>query len=166
MVLEKIDFILENCEVISIDGKYVNTFLVDDISHYFSRVGMNCIMKIKRANTFAIEIHKNADEDYCSFGLRDFKQKKFKRLIDYPDITQIRFILDGEEYLYYLDWNDEASSCYNSYQSCYLTDEGHLYISVAKDKTIYDFFPQDYLLDNEAINDSFSLCDIEDNKTE
>ena len=119
MKLEKIDFILENCEVISIDGKYVNTFLVDDIRQYFSRIGTNCIMKINRADTFVIELHKNANENYCSFGLKDFKQKKFKRLIDYPDITQINFVLDGEEYCYQLNWDDEASDCYNSYQySC------------------------------------------------
>lgn len=108
MKLEKIDFILENCEVISIDGKYVNTFLVDDISHCFLRIG-NCIMKVNRARTFAIELHKNANENYCSLGIQGFKQKKFKRIMDYPDIVQIDFILDGEEYNYYLDWDDEAT---------------------------------------------------------
>ena len=111
-------------------------------------------------------IHKDANEEYCIHNLKNCKMLKFNRLIEFSDICQVKIIFDAQEYCYWLNWDNEASNCYNSYQSCYLTDEGHLYISVAKDKTIYDFLPQNCLFDNEVINDSFSLCDIEDNKTE
>ena len=155
MKLEKIDFILENCEVISIDGKYVNTFLVDDII-YYSPPPNSYTPEIFYAGVFFVGIHKDANEEYCIHNLKNCEMLIFKRLIAFPDICQIKIVFDTQEYCYWLSWNNELSDCYNSYQSCYLTDEGHLYISVAKDKTIYDFFSQDCLLDNEAINDSFS----------
>ena len=155
MRLESIDLILENCEIIHIEGKHVGFFLVDNIHSSFQRWGANCIDKIDWADTFVIEIHKDANTEYSSFGIEDLKRKKFDRINEYWDITQIRFVIDGKEYHYWLNWADGRDEV-NLNQEVFISKEGHLFIKVVRGKTLADFFPIKYLNDDEDINESFS----------
>ena len=156
--LRNITFIFENCDTITIDGKYVGDFLVDDIKTKFSRTASNCIEKTESAHTFAIEIHKDANKEKYPFGQTECgKQMTFDRFIA-SDITSINFELEAEievgiakseYYDYYIPWNNEdGTECSNESQVNYISEEGHLYITIAKDKSVEDFF------DLEKINDA------------
>lgn len=151
--LKNITFIFENCDSITIDGKYVGDFLVDDIKTSFNRTTINCIEKMELAHTFAIEIHKDANKERYSFDLAGCdKHMIFDRLAA-SDITSIQFelateiehkdcnyqIAKSEYYDYYILWSGE-NEYFNEYQINYISVGGHFYITIAKDKSIEDFF--------------------------
>ena len=160
--LKSISFSFENCEFITIDGKYVGEFLVDDLKTYFTRLGANCIEKMQKANTIAIEIHKDANVEYCPFGIEDIKGTVFDRFKEWNDITAIEFTLEdqyledeeapsSEEYCYFVDWVGD-SDFVNDAQATYISKDGNLYIVIAKDMGIENFFDLEMINDSEAMD--------------
>ena len=175
MKLKQITFTLENCEYITIDGKYIGGFIVNDISTSIRRVAMNAIMRMDTAYTFAIEIHKDANKEKPSFGYKLEGEKPeliFERLVHYDDITSIRFELvedyveDGQEpivesYDFYVHWigNDDYE---NEAQKSYISSLGNLYIVIADGKNIDDFFNKEEINDAEHMDFVCSMYDIGD----
>jgi hypothetical protein len=178
MKLKYITFCLENCDRITIDGKYIGDFVVKDIKTEIRRIATNAIDRIDIADTFAIEIHKDANKERYPFGQIDkpnWKQMTFDRLVKYSDITSIEFELyddytdEMEEgavyctecYDYWVNWtgdNDEI----NDAQSNYVSKDGHLYIVISADKTIEDFFDKEDIDDSDYIDFHFDMCDVGD----
>lgn len=165
MNLKSITFGFENCEVLTIDGKCVGEFLVDNITKYFARIACNSIDKVEVANTFAIEISTSANESYCPFGMKELcgPTTKFGRLLQYNDITSIDFTLqDGETettYSYWLYWR-EGNECLNVAQYTHLSTLGNLYIVVSKDKKFEDFFDEKRINDKHSVKFNFDMCNI------
>ena len=96
MKVKNVTLVFENCDYITIDGKYIGNLLLDDLHTRFRRIACNSIDKIKTANTIAIEIHKYANKERYQFDqtdYEDFKQMTFDRLSAYNDITSIQFEL-------------------------------------------------------------------------
>ena len=52
MVLKQITFYFENCEYITIDGKYIGEFLADKISASVSRVTVDSVREMNVSNLF------------------------------------------------------------------------------------------------------------------
>ena len=171
MILDKITFILENCDSVTIDGKYIGSFNVEDIRTTISRVACNAIMKMECAHTFFVEIHKDADEKYFEFGQNDsrFEQEKFKRLL-VDDITAIEFDLvdqyakEGEEprrehYDYYVEWTGD-NDYVNASSHSFISDLGHLYIFIGPEEKYSEFIDKDVLNDKDAIDFKFKMYGI------
>ena len=96
MKLKYITFGLENCDQITIEGKYVGDFVVQDIKTEIKRIACNAIDRIDSVDTFAVEIHKDANKERYQFNQTDYedwKQMTFDRLNQYHDITSIEFEL-------------------------------------------------------------------------
>lgn len=175
MKLKNITLIFENCDYITIDGKYIGSLLVDDLHTCFRRIACNAIEKVETTNTFAIEIHRDANKDRYQFGQSDipyFKQKTFDRIEEYDDITSIAFELveayveDGEiprveHYEYYVDWVGE-SEYENEAQTSYISSDGNMYLVIAKDKEIEDLFDMEEINDSKSMDFHFSMCDVGD----
>lgn len=173
MKLKQITFYFENCDWITIDGKYVGCFLVDELHTYFKRTARNAIEKVDAANVFAIEIHKDANKERYQFEQNqddDFKQMTFDRFSKHRDISSIGFELEVpideetcklERYDYYLNWVGD-SDYENEAQTNYISKDGHLYIVVATDKDIEDFFDWDKIDDSEYMDFHFDMCDVGD----
>lgn len=175
MKLKKITFVFENCDCITIDGKYVGRFLVDDLHTEFRRVACNSIEKIETVNTFAIEIHKDANKERYQFDqeqIEDFKQTTFDRLKAFNDIVSIDFELEEnyveegqvpciEYYAYYVNWVGESEYS-NEAQTYYISSDGNFYMVVADGKTIEDFFDMEEINDSESMDFYFFMCDIGD----
>lgn len=165
MTLKEITFGFENCEVITIDGKYICGFVVDDLHTCFHRVACNSIEKIEVAYIIAIEISRDADAEYAPFGCRDMTSTKFERLQRYNDITSIDFTLvdentgKEESHSYWVDWQGDCDEI-NEAQDTYLSSLGNLYIVIAKDKLIHDFFGGQGIDDKEATITRFKMCDV------
>lgn len=164
--LKYITFILENCERITIDGKYVASFLVDDIKTSISGVGSNYIRKMDTANTFVIEIHRDANDTINPFGDPNLGQYlKFDRLSRYDDISSIEFELYddnnnwGEVYHYYVNWVGD-DNYENDAQKSYLSKDNNLYIVIADGKNIKDFFNMEEINDSAYMDVVFSLCEV------
>lgn len=172
MKLKEITFVFENCECITIDGKYIGDFLVEDIRTSIKRIACNAINKIDVVYTFAIEIHKDANKERCSFGCKDDKELVFDRFNSYTDITRIEFELvddyveEGQEqiveqYCYYVDWVGD-SDYINDAQKNYTSSVGNLYIVIANGKSIEDFFDEEAIDDEEYMDFVCSMYDIGD----
>lgn len=163
MKLSKITFGFENCETLTIDGKYVGSFLVEDLTTAFRRIACNSFDKVEIAHTFVIEIAAGADGEHKPFGIKDLETTKFKRLLMYNDITSIDFTL-GEGYetieaSYWLCWVGQQEEV-NEGQHTYLSELGNLYIVVSDTKKFEDFFDKETINDKEAVEFDFKMYDI------
>ena len=175
MKVKNVTLCFENCDYVTIDGKYIGNLLVDDLHTCFRRIACNAIEKVETAKTIAIEIHKDANKDRYQFGqsdVPDFKQKTFDRIEEYDDITSIQFELeetyveDGEiprieHYDYWVDWVGE-SDYENEAQTSYISADGNMYLVIAKDKKIEDFFDMEEINDSQHMDFHFSMCDVGD----
>lgn len=166
MILKKIRLVLENCDSIAIDGKYIAQFVVDDIKTSFQRIAVNAIIKMETAHIFIIEIHRDANVEREPWGCPEDKYAIFDRLTKWDDITQIEFELDSgdgvcEEYRYFLDWTGE-SDMENEAQKSFISKSGHLYIVVADGKDVEDFFDMEYINEPECMDLYFEMLDIGD----
>ena len=73
MRLKYIELTLENCEVVTIDGKYIGDFLVDDISTSISRLACNWVGKVDWAGLGAKIIITNNDTKFVRELFKDWK---------------------------------------------------------------------------------------------
>lgn len=175
MKLKYITFGLDNCDSITIDGKYVGNFVVDDIHTSIERIAMNAIERIDVADTFAIEICGDANVERYSFGqthIDRFKHMTFDRIIDERDITSIEFELveddyktvenlKTEHYQYLVNWSGD-SGYENELQEAYLSEADNLYIVISENKSLSDFFDFDEIDDEEYMNKHFDLLNVGD----
>ena len=172
MKLKEITFVLENCDCITIDGKYIGDFFIEDIRTSIKRIACNAINKMDVVHTFAIEIHKDANKERCPFGFIEDKELTFNRLVFYDDITSIDFKLVEdyveesrepiiEHYHYYVHWTGE-SDYINEAQKSYISNVGNLYIVIADGKNIEDFYDKELIDDEEHMNFICSMYDIGD----
>lgn len=175
MKLKYIEFVLENCDRIKIEGKYIGDFLIDNLKISIKRIACNSIDKIDVANTIAIEIHKDANKERYQFAqdhIENFKQMTFDRFKAYDDITSIQFELEEnyveegqvpcrEFYNYYVDWTGDSEYT-NEAQKTYLSKEGNLYIVIANGAGIEDFFDLEEIEDKDYTDFHFSMYDIVD----
>ena len=173
--LKHITFVFENCEYITINGKYVGYFLVDNIETRIARIASNSISKQEIAKTFVIEIHKDADRERYPFDDMVFAEKHtvFERIKSYNDITSIEFVLEEnypedenspytEEYSYLVNWIGDDYT--NAAQINYVSDLGHFYIVIKEDAVFSDFFDLDKIHDEESMKFHFAMLEVGDNK--
>ena len=171
MTLDKITFVMENCDTITIDGKYIGDFEVDDIRTSISRVACNAIMKMEVAHLVFIEVHKDGNEKYHEFGQNDssFEIEKFKRLLG-DDITAIEFDLvdpcveDGKEprrehYEYYVHWIG-PNEYVNASSHTFVSDLGHLYIFIGPEEKLNELVDKDVLNNQGDIDFKFKMYGI------
>lgn len=141
--IKYIELILENCEVIRIDGRYIGDFAINDIKESICRQGCNYIGRIKKCECFYMSIYREENiekEIEFTMGALNEKAKPFKRLSEYNDITQIIICFnDGKEVGVYVPW-DEESEYRNSYQKTCMSDKGDLYILINKELNIEDIW--------------------------
>lgn len=173
--LKHITFIFENCDSITIEGKYIGDFLIDDLETFIHRTACNSIERVDAANTVAIEIHKDANKERYAFGqdnTDDLKQMTFDRFKEYADITAVQFELEEnyiedekaartEHYDYYVDWVGE-SDYENEAQKTYLSKTGNLYIVIANEKRLDDFFDLEEVDDERHMDFHFDMYDVGD----
>ena len=128
--IKYIRIILENCEVIKIDGKYIGYFLLDDIKKSVQIFGCNSFGTAWTAQLFAVEIHKDANRINEAFG-EETSETIFERLQKYNDITSVEVVEnDGPITKCFVRWDgfDE-----NDNQTSVIGENGNLYIVVDKE---------------------------------
>lgn len=167
MLIRSVDLVLENCEVITIEGKYIGDFYLGDIRQEIARMACNHIGIEEICHSFYMEIHKDASKNVCSL---DTATNIFKRLRAYSDITGVtvrlydQYAEEPEEDIekhYLLHWGGD-SEYENEYQKSLVANTGWLYLVVEKDKTIADVFDLDLINDEEHAEFVASMYDIGD----
>ncbi|MEG1563767.1 MAG: hypothetical protein RR365_08580 [Bacteroides sp.] len=178
MKIDNLTLGFENCDFVTISGKYICSFLVDDIRTSFQRIACNSIEKIDVAYTFVVGIHKDADVKYNQFGLEDFEATVFNRICGGSDITSIEFDLirqyeedapttnepRTEHYRYLIEWSGECENK-NTEQKTYISKCDSLYLVIDKNKGVEDFFDMEEINDKDTMDIVFEMCDIGDRKT-
>jgi hypothetical protein len=174
MLIRKLELVLENCEVVTIDGKYVGDFYVGDIKREIRRMACNHIDKMDICHAFSIEIHTDANKKYAPFGDRKSETLVFDRLIKYDDITAITIHLydqyddnakndtskDIIEH-YYMHW-DGDDDYNNASQHSKIAKTGWFYMTIGTEMDLETIFPADDV-DNEQYADLHSsMLDIGD----
>ena len=157
--IEKIDFILENCEIVTIDGKYIGEFNISDVEYSINRMTCNSIDETYTANHFSISIHRDANiEENTVFTMGSIgdKRKSFDRLHTFHDITSINVYFNQGWFKelkvkkFYVNWFlHEGDFMNNKYQKTHMNQFGDLFLVIDKDK---------------RINNVFDLVKIEDKK--
>jgi hypothetical protein len=174
MLIRKLEFGLENCEVITIDGKYIGDFYAGDIKKEIARMACNHIGMEEICHSFYVEVHKEANKTYSPFGIEKDRTLAFDRLIKWNDITDITIHLydqynketrDDESkdtvYHYLIHWvgDDDYE---NPAQKSKIAKTGWFYLVVDKTKTLEDVFPDEMVDDEEYADLHASMMDIGD----
>lgn len=160
--IKSIEFIFENCESLSIPKNCIGLLDIEGIHDVIRRMAMNSIAKYTRADEFAIEIYKEADEEYHPFGNIEDASSKLKRLTEFNDIASIEVAYeDGSTDTLFLPYSDDDSlgAC-NAYQKTYVSKLGNVYIVVSKEKDIDFYFNSKDINDKEVVDSTKDLYDI------
>lgn len=174
MLIRKLELVLENCEVVTIDGKYIGDFHIGDIRKELSRMACNHIDLMEVCHDFCLEIHKDANKRYAPFGDEKSSTLTFDRLMQYNDITSIIVHLydqyneetkndeskDQVEH-YYVQWEGE-SDYENDVQHSKVAKTGWFYMTIGKDVNLEDMFQADEVDDAEYADFHASMMDIGD----
>lgn len=157
MNIKKIEFILENCEVITIDGRFIGDFDLDNIKTK---------EKMTIAKDVAIEISSLANEETSSVILGIVTNETFKpfdRLTEHSDVTGIEVYFDDDtiEY-YYVDYQEENGflGANNLNQHTYLSSLGNLYLVISEKNAIEDYWNIRKINDENAMYFKFSTYNI------
>jgi hypothetical protein len=174
MLIRKIEFVLENCEVVIIDGKYVGAFGMSDIRKKLSRLASNYVGMSEVCHSFYIELHKDANKLCDTFGCGECETKAFDRLRQYDDITSVKVSLYdqyNEEtrddpskdvvYDYAVCWGGDSNQ-ENAWQQSKISKTGWLYLTIGKDLDVNTFFPKEDVDDEELADFHASMLDIGD----
>nr|DAH73365.1 MAG TPA: hypothetical protein [Caudoviricetes sp.] len=162
MNIKKIEFILENCEVITIDGRFIGDFDLDNIKTRVRRVA-NAINKIVSVEDVAIEIRSLANvTTTCPWGV-DETFKPFDRLTEHHDITAIVvYFNDNSSECYYVNYRSKGDyiGAKNLNQHTHVSSLGNLYLVISEKNTIEDYWDIRKINDENAMYFKFSMYNI------
>lgn len=174
MLIRKIELGLENCDVITIDGKYIGAFYAGDIRKQIARMACNYVDIAEICHEFYLEVHKDANKKHFELGCEEFETTVFERLQMHNDICSITVYLydecnnetcDDESkdtvYHYLLSWGGD-SDYVNAYQYSKVSKEGWLYIVVGEKMDINEVFPNEECDDEEMMDSYAAMLDIGD----
>ena len=163
MIVNNITFTFVNGDCITIHGKYIGYFLVDDTHSSVQKLARNYVKKLDTAGTIALEIHKDANIIREEFGIEERRQQTFDRLT-YNDITSIEVEYSDEDaekteaHTYYTNWVGD-SAYENKAQSFHLSSSGNLYRVISEGEKVNDIFTEEYINNIESISTHFSTED-------
>lgn len=165
--VKSVDFVFENCEVISFKSGYLYEFSLDDIKESIHRIGINMISHVKSSDCCMIILSKNANVGYKPFGVEDWDEEKiFDRICSHHDITYFTVnYTDGTSENIYIKYKEESESlgAPNVNMDTCINDDGHLFITICPDKKINDLFDSDDLKKGAfSYFEKFEDCDADD----
>ena len=162
--IKKITFYTENCEAITVPGKYIGEFSVSEIKREITRVAMNAIQDCTMCD--------------LSFGIPELKTTVFDRLTEFDDITVIEFELVDDavyygkkdsdntntvKYQYQVNWDSkDMNDTVNRNQHSLVSKNGWLYIVISADSTVENIFDQEEINSPEYPELVTHLYDIGD----
>jgi hypothetical protein len=147
MEFKQIELVLENCEVITVERKYLGSIYMSNFTEIISRHRKSLIQSTV-VNEFAIEIHRSLDETVAKQGLFD-DYNPIQRLNKFNDITQLEITYeDGTKKHFYTHWHDD-DEYNNRYQKNKLNQFGDLYIVISENNDIDQYFNEYFINDED-----------------
>lgn len=131
--ISKIELILENCEVITISGKYIGSFEVNNLQTSIRRTAINSIDKVQECESFVLSVYRDANVIQNTFlDTGHYKVIIFDRIHNYKDITaiEVHFTNGKKEYIC-MPWCS-ATGDKNIYQKSYMNSKGDIFLVIGK----------------------------------
>lgn len=158
--IKKIKIVLENCEIITIDGKYIGDFTIKNIQHSIERLTCNYIAQMDTCTHFSIQIHRDAalnQKMEFTMGKTNEKRNPLERINDTPDITAIYVYFEDDDCKpIYVPWSGN-SEYYNEAQKTYINKFGDLYIVIDEKSKLEDVYDLEYIEDKEITDFTWSM---------
>lgn len=160
--IEKVEIVLENCEVITVVGKYIGDFSCEDIKHSISRIACNSINESYICKNFSMSIHRSCalnDNEEWTMGTIDRKRNPLERINKYRDITSIYIYFSKDQEnpkCIYVKWNDDCEWS-NYYQKSYINRLGDLFIVISKDLKLEDVFDLEEIEDEDFMGFTWDM---------
>lgn len=150
--IESIILHCENCESIEIEGRHIGEIEIKGLTQNLRRHG-NEIKYYKTCEDFVLEIHKDSNKRYKTFGMIS-DDVLFDRIINVPDIVSITIKYnDGTiDDNIYVPYKEKDTFLINKYQHTYCSGAKHLYIICSKENLIGDYFDIGYINDEKSMN--------------
>ena len=174
MLIRRLEFVLENCEIIRIDGKYIGHFYAGDIKKEIARNACNDISMNEICHSFCVEIHRDANKKYAPFGNEEWETLAFDRLQQYADITSVIIRLynqydeenkDDESkdtvYDYLIHWGGDDDYI-NPLQKSKVAKTGWFYLAIGEEMNLDEIFPDEEMNDEEYADHRAAMMDIGD----
>ena len=151
--LERVTFVLANGESVSIDKKYLGTFVLDEISESYERGISTGIFRQKWANLLICEVYKlaNAKNEFAHFLSNDIVKIKLETIQQNPFN---RTLATTKYYTYYIDWCQEREDS-NDFQETLISKEGNLYIVISKNEYLEYYFPAKEINNHKLMEEHF-----------
>lgn len=152
MNLDKIAFVLENCDVIEVPGKYVGECWAEITKTRIGRIASNAYGEEQICESFVLELYRGAERVRHPFDDPSILKTHtvFERL-SFGDITSICMTVDGVEKRFTVPWRSD-DGVENRYQISKVGKSGHLYITISEKSIFDEVFPAD-IIDDLAAND-------------
>jgi len=153
--IEKIELLLENCEIITVEGKHIGDLQIENIVYSINRMACNYIAERFMCKSFSMSIHRDCalnTKIETTFGKANEERNPVQRIHDHKDIVSVHIhFSDGIEKHIYLEWDGE-SGYENKYQDTYINNFGDLFIVAGMNKKIEDVFDLTKIEDEDRIN--------------
>lgn len=124
---------LENCEVHTYDGKYIDKLIVGEIRTEIIDYNKDEPFTLKRTDEFYLKVSSEANiSESLDANFRDSRQRPFTRITKHDDICIVIInYKDGDVDEFYVEW-DETENYYdnNPFQKSLIDVDGSLHISV------------------------------------
>ncbi len=151
--ISKVEIVLENCEMITIEGKHIGAFDLDDITYSISRIACNYIDEMYTCKNFSISIHtdsnSNKESKWTMGMLEDEQRNPLERIHKYNDITSIYVYFSNNEVpkKFYVSWSGD--DYHNDYQKTYINKFGDLFIVISEENKLEDIFNLEEIEDEQ-----------------
>lgn len=152
--LERVTFVLANGESVSIDKKYLGTFVLDEISESYERGISSGIFCQKWANLLICEVYKlaNVKNEFAQLLGSDIVMIKLETIQQNPFN---RTLSTTKYYTYYnIDWCQECDDS-NDFQETLISKEGNLYIVISKNEYLEYYFPKKEINNHKLMEEHF-----------
>lgn len=145
--LKYVDLILENCEVVKVDRKFIGDFHLGEINTSISRNASNSISKKVSCEEFIIQINRDMNKEehnQYTFSQIDQKTNPIKRLMKFQDITAVEITYkDDSSEIIYIKWHLEDENN-NRFQKSKLNNFGDLYIVISENQEFEDVYGDEF----------------------
>lgn len=139
--VSKIELILENLEVITIDSEDIGGIDIGDIKTRVQRMACNSINKYSYSDDIAIEIRKSANKLFNYFEIEGAEELIFNRLTQCNDIASIEIHYESEDdksELILVNYDERYGNNVN--QKSLIDESGNLCLVISEYKGIEHYF--------------------------
>lgn len=134
--LKRIDFVRENCDVISVDINNIDSLNICDITQDISLIDKNTAEKWYKAKYIKCALNVEANTDHYELNIEDesCKRKVFE-LLSYMDITQVYLIYeDLHEVCILVPWENYPNDLTTNILQRVDFNNEKLYITIGRNK--------------------------------